>query len=129
MNAFTGLPFSKFIFSNTDLILGPYYFGSCELSELSNDIMLMPNEFNLSNAHPNPFNPITSFTLNVSEPGYVSVQVYNILGQVEATLVSGHMNTSSYNLKWNASEVSSGMYVVTAVSVGSVSTQKILLLK
>ena len=107
-----------------------YCAGSCEETcALSNDISLLPDVFNLSNAHPNPFNPITSFTLNVSEPGYVSVQVYNIQGQVEATLVSGYMNANSYNLRWNASEASSGMYVVTAESVGYVSTQKILLIK
>jgi len=88
-----------------------------------------PTAFSLSEAYPNPFNPITSMTLAVPEAGNVSVQVYNIMGQVVATLASGHMDASTYTLTWDASDVSSGMYFVKAEAAGSVTTQKLVLMK
>jgi hypothetical protein len=88
-----------------------------------------PTEFSLSAAYPNPFNPTTSMTLDVPEAGNVSVQVYNIMGQVVATLASGHMDANTYTLTWDASNVSSGMYFVKAEAAGSVTTQKLVLMK
>ena len=88
-----------------------------------------PTAFSLSEAYPNPFNPTTSMTLAVPEAGNVSVQVYNIMGQVVATLASGYMDASTYTLTWDASEVSSGMYFVKAEAAGSVTTQKLVLMK
>jgi hypothetical protein len=88
-----------------------------------------PTAFSLSEAYPNPFNPTTSMTLAVPEAGNVSVQVYNIMGQVVATLASGHMDASIYTLTWDASSVSSGMYFIKAEAAGSVTTQKLVLMK
>jgi hypothetical protein len=88
-----------------------------------------PTAFSLSEAYPNPFNPTTSMTLAVPEAGNVSVQVYNIMGQVVATLASGHMDASTYTLTWDASNVSSGMYFIKAEAAGSVTTQKLVLMK
>ena len=90
---------------------------------------MVVREFSLSSAYPNPFNPTTSMTLAVPVAGKVSVQVYNIMGQVVATLISGHMNASTYTLTWDASSVSSGIYFVKAEAVGSVTTQKLVLMK
>jgi len=89
-----------------------------------------PTAISLSEAYPNPFNPTTSMTLVVPEAGQVSVQVYNIMGQVVATLANGYMdaNTSAL-LTWDASNVSSGMYIVKAEAAGSVTTQKLMLMK
>ena len=88
-----------------------------------------PMAFSLSEAYPNPFNPTTSMTLSVPEAGNVSVQVYNVMGQVVATLASGYMDASTYNLTWDASNASSGMYFVKAEAAGSVTTQKLVLMK
>jgi len=88
-----------------------------------------PTAFSLSEAYPNPFNPTTSMTLAVPQAGNVSVQVYNIMGQVVATLASGYMDASTYTLTWDASDASSGMYFVKAEAAGSVTTQKLVLMK
>ena len=85
--------------------------------------------FSLSEAYPNPFNPTTSMTLAVPQAGHVSVHVYNIMGQVVATLASGYMDASTYTLTWDASDVSSGMYFVKAEAAGIVTNQKLLLIK
>ena len=68
-------------------------------------------------------------TLALPEADNVSVQVYNITGQLVATLVNGHMDASTYSLKWDASNVSSGLYFVKAETAGSVTTQKLVLMK
>ena len=91
--------------------------------------VIAPTAFSLSAAYPNPFNPTTSMTLAVPEAGNVSVQVYNIMGQVVATLASGHMDASTYTLTWDASDASSGMYFVKAEAAGNVTTQKLVLMK
>ena len=93
------------------------------------DVKIAPAKFALSLAYPNPFNPITSMTLDVIQAGGVSVLVYNIMGQVVATLASGHMDANTYTLSWDASNISSGVYFVKAETAGSVQMQKIVLMK
>ena len=85
--------------------------------------------FSLSDAYPNPFNPTTSMTLTMPIAGDVSVEVYNLRGQVVATLASGYMDANTYTLTWDASNVSSGVYFVQADVNGFSTTQKLMLLK
>ena len=93
------------------------------------DVTVAPATFALSSAYPNPFNPTTSLELSVPANGQVTVQVYNLMGQVVATLANGYMDASTYTLTWDASDVSSGMYIVKAEAAGTVSTQKLMLMK
>ena len=85
--------------------------------------------FELSAAYPNPFNPTTSMTLALPESGYVSVKIYNIVGQEVATLAQGVMEANTYTFSWDASNVSSGVYIVRAEGAGQVATQKLMLVK
>jgi hypothetical protein len=88
-----------------------------------------PTVFALGSAYPNPFNPTTSLSLSLPESGYVSVKVYNMMGQEIATLADGLMDASAYTLTWDASDASSGMYFVRAEYAGNIATQKLMLLK
>ncbi len=96
--------------------------------EVSVDLPLAAS-FNLSDAYPNPFNPVTTMTLTMPLAGEITVEVYNLLGQVVATLASGYMEASTYTLTWDASEASSGVYFVQADAEGFVTTQKLMLVK
>ena len=80
---------------------------------------------------PNPFNPSTQLSIAVVEAGFVSVNVYNILGQKVATLVDGYMdaNSAGHVVNFNAEHLASGVYLVQAVSAGHISTQKLMLVK
>jgi hypothetical protein len=93
------------------------------------DVVEVINEFGLSSAYPNPFNPTTTIEFSSIEAGYASVKVYNLMGQVVGVLLDGVVDASTYNLTWNAQHVSSGVYMVKAESNGQVATQKIMLLK
>ena len=91
--------------------------------------MATPNAFGLSAAYPNPFNPTTSVALSLPNDGYVSVTVYNLMGQQVATLADGYMTANVYDFSWNASSVPSGMYFVRAEAGSDVAIQKVMLLK
>jgi hypothetical protein len=88
-----------------------------------------PKEFSIQSAYPNPFNPTTRLTLDIPAAGQVSVQVYNIMGQIVATLANGYMDADTYTLTWDASNMSSGMYFVKAEVAGMETTQKLMLMK
>ena len=98
--------------------------------EIASSIIELPEGFELRAAYPNPFNPTTTLEMAVPKTGYVSVKIYNLVGQEIATLVNGVIEaTNSYKVQWNAASVASGVYLVRAESLGSVQTQKLMLLK
>ncbi len=88
-----------------------------------------PSDFILSEAYPNPFNPSTTLTLNMPMDGYVSIKAYNLSGQVVGVIKEGYANIGSHIMTWDASSLSSGVYIITAEYAGNVSTQKVMLMK
>ena len=63
------------------------------------------------------------------QDGFVSVKVYNLMGQVIATLHEGNLTANSYSFTWDAGDVASGMYLLQAEVAGNVDIQKIMLMK
>ena len=101
-----------------------------EAVEVEASVAIEIVDFKLSPAYPNPFNPTTNLELAIPEAGYVSVKVYNLVGQEVATLVDGMMDANpSYTFQWNAGSLSSGVYLVRAEGAGQMATQKLMLLK
>jgi hypothetical protein len=95
---------------------------------------LVPDQFELSEAYPNPFNPTTNINFSVAKSGVVKLAVYNILGQKVKTLVNKEMNTGSYTVVWNGDDdfgknVASGTYFFSLESDSFRSTKKLVLLK
>jgi len=109
-------------FDITEVIIANSY------AEVSVDLPIA-SKISLSDAYPNPFNPTTIMTLTMPVSGEMQVEVYNLLGQVVATLASGYKDMGTYNLTWDASDVSSGMYFVKAQADGFTATQKLMLMK
>jgi len=87
------------------------------------------SKFELSSAYPNPFNPVTSMSFTMPQDGLASVKVYNLMGQQVALLADGNYTQGMHQLTWNASDLSSGVYIVKAIYAGNVSTQKLVLMK
>ena len=104
--------------SQTDVLFT--YTGEFEIVEalaantdgMINVNLAIPMDFNLGQAYPNPFNPTTHLTLDLPSDGIVSIQVYNVVGQLVETLVDNHMTAGSYDITWNAGTIPSGMYFV-----------------
>jgi len=89
----------------------------------------VPKEFNLSQNYPNPFNPETKIRFDVPKSCVVNVTVYDELGKEVTTLVNRQLNTGSYEIKWNASNYSSGIYYYKMTASGFSETKKMLLIK
>jgi hypothetical protein len=88
-----------------------------------------PSSFELGTAYPNPFNPSTNLNLHVPENGYVSVKAYNLVGQVVSVITEGNMEAGNSTITWDASSLSSGVYLITAEYAGNIVTQKVMLMK
>ena len=87
------------------------------------------SKFELSASYPNPFNPVTSMSFTMPLDGLASVKVYNLMGQQVALLADGNYTQGMHQITWNASDLSSGVYIVKAIYAGNVSTQKLVLMK
>jgi hypothetical protein len=86
------------------------------VSVKDNNHGIIPSNFSLSNAYPNPFNPETKIEFNIAMASNVRLAIYNILGQLVKVLTDGHLNPGSYSTVWNGtdnlgSKVSSGIYL------------------
>jgi hypothetical protein len=88
-----------------------------------------PAGFYLNHSYPNPFNPSTTIEFGIDKRNFVSLKVYDILGNVVAELFNEEMERGNYKILFNASFLSSGIYFVKLSSGNFVLTRKILLEK
>jgi len=89
----------------------------------------MPTEYALSQNFPNPFNPNTSISFSVKEAGFVSLKVYNLIGQEVATLVAREMPAGNYPVSFTATDLPSGVYVYRLEVNDFTAQKKMVLLK
>lgn len=89
----------------------------------------LPGEFVLSGGFPNPFNPSTRIRYGVPVRSQVTISVYNDLGQHVATLVEGEKDAGYYDAIFDASGLSSGVYLCRFQAVGFVQTRRLILLR
>jgi len=98
-----------------------------DVKEINNG--LVPSEYHLSQNYPNPFNPSTKIRFAVPTGSDVKLTVYNILGQQIEVLVNSFRNAGTYEVTWNASNLSSGIYIYRLEGNGTVISKKMTLLK
>jgi photosystem II stability/assembly factor-like uncharacterized protein len=89
----------------------------------------IPDKFYLYQNYPNPFNPGTVIRYSINENRFISLKVYNILGNEIATLVNEKQDAGIYEVQWNGSNYSSGVYYYRIEADGFTETKKMLLLK
>lgn len=88
-----------------------------------------PAAFMLKQNSPNPFNPITFIAFTLPRAEFVKLKVYNIMGQTVETLVERHMQAGAYNIMFDGSSYSSGVYLYRLMTPGYTATNKMLLIK
>jgi endo-1,4-beta-xylanase len=86
-----------------------------------------PLEFSLSQNYPNPFNPTTAISYRLAAAGIVTLDIYDLLGRKVATLVNALQNPGTHTVQWNASGLSSGVYVCRMRAGTFVESRKMLL--
>lgn len=87
----------------------------------------LPNEFSLSQNMPNPFNPSTIISYALPEGSFVSIKIYNSLGEEITTLVNDYKAAGLHSINWSATNLSSGLYFYR-IQAGKFSTTKKMLL-
>jgi len=93
------------------------------------DFTEIPKEFSLSQNYPNPFNPSTVIEFALPTSGNVSLKVFNSIGEEVAELINSEMNAGNYSIKFDAKNMSSGIYFYRITSGNFTQTNKMLLLK
>jgi 2',3'-cyclic-nucleotide 2'-phosphodiesterase (5'-nucleotidase family) len=87
------------------------------------------HEFRLMQNYPNPFNPTTEIRYRMSEFGFVSLKVYDVLGREVATLVDEEKPAGSYTVRFNATGLASGVYYCRLRAGSFVETRKMAMMK
>lgn len=94
-----------------------------------NNISSVPKDFNLAQNFPNPFNPTTKIVYDIPESGNVSLKVYDQLGKEVSTLVNSFRNAGSYEITFDGTALSTGIYFYKLDVNGLTSTKKMILVK
>jgi FlgD Ig-like domain len=94
----------------------------------------VPDVFALGKNYPNPFNPVTRFTVDIPRLVDLRLAIYNVLGQNIKTLMSGEVTPGSYKMEWDGTDdrgvsVPSGIYFIRMISGSFSDTQKVIFLK
>ena len=98
----------------------------------SNEIkveILLPNEFVLHQNYPNPFNPSTKITYSIPNKSFVTLKIFNSLGEEIYQLVNEEKEAGIYEINFNADNLPTGVYLYKIQAGSFVETKKMLLLK
>ena len=112
---------------------GTVYLDNIFFSTTVSDVKELPNgtptDFSLNQNYPNPFNPTTNIRFSLPEANQVTLKVYDMLGQEVATLVNEFMNSGSYEVTFDAAELTTGLYFYSISAGNFSSVKKMLLIK
>ena len=86
-------------------------------------------EYALHQNYPNPFNPTTAIRFDLVESQFVTLTVFNVMGQEVATLVNGTMNAGAHVVSFDAANLPSGVYIYKIEAGAFAATKKMLLMK
>jgi len=86
-------------------------------------------QYILEQNYPNPFNPSTTIKYSIPTSSFAQLKVYDVLGNEVATLVNEEKHAGTYEVKFNAEVLTSGMYFYKLNAGSFISTKKMLLLK
>ncbi|NOY57647.1 MAG: T9SS type A sorting domain-containing protein, partial [Calditrichaeota bacterium] len=89
----------------------------------------LPQGFALEQNYPNPFNPTTNINFSLGKVTNVELTVFNVLGQKVATLVNQRMPAGTYDVTWDASNVTSGLYFYIMKAGNFTVTRKMMVIK
>ncbi|MFH0735639.1 MAG: T9SS type A sorting domain-containing protein [bacterium] len=88
------------IYGNSELIVGVE----------EQNIEVIPAEYSLKQNYPNPFNPSTTISFSIPKAEFLTLKIFDILGNEVANLVNEELQAGSYNKEWNPAGLSSGIY-------------------
>jgi len=96
---------------------------------VKNETGLIPDKFALAQNYPNPFNPVTNISFSLPKSSNVTMKVYDVLGNELKTLVNEFKNAGTYNVNFDASSLSSGVYFYKIQAGDFTEVKKLTLVK
>lgn len=107
----------------------PFSFQVVEPVSNEEDEQANPLAFKLSQNYPNPFNPSTNITYSISSASDVTVEVFTVLGQKVATLINTKQSAGVYTINFDASSLTSGIYLYRIKAGAFTETKRMTILK
>jgi hypothetical protein len=127
MLVFADVDSINFKFINVeDSLIDSYTIYPLAIQPDENDL---PNKVVLFETYPNPFNSSTSIQFSLPSRSYVTLRVFNLLGEEVTTLISENLAPGLHNVQWDAGQSPSGVYIYQLNVEDSIINQKGLLLK
>jgi len=102
---------------------------STALTAVENTFGSAPVEFSLFQNYPNPFNPSTNIEFRIADFGFVSLKVYDVLGNEIATLINEEKSAGTYEVEFSAEALTSGIYFYSLTAGSFTETKKMILLR
>ena len=93
------------------------------------DRLQILSSYQLSQNYPNPFNPTTTIEFSIPRTEFVTLKIYNLLGQEVVTLVSENLTAGNYKYTWDAGSLASGVYMYKIETGSFTQTRKLILMK
>ena len=127
-----------YVFEDFDVTAGSYnyrirqidYDGTASVYNLAETVVFgAPTKFELSQNYPNPFNPSTTISFSIPQRSDVSVKIYDVLGNEVASIINETKDAGKYNINFNASKLSSGVYFYSIKAGDFTATKKMTFLK
>ena len=116
-----------------------YYDGTMQINNsllsdwsgngISASLNIIPDNYILESAYPNPFNPTTTLSFAMPVQSDVTISIYNLQGREVTSLVNDNMEAGYHTAVWNADAQASGVYFVKMVAGEYIDTQKLMLVK
>lgn len=103
--------------------------GSYFITDIPEEEEVLPTEISLSQNYPNPFNPLTTINYSIADDGFVSLKVYNSLGEEIKTVIGEYKGAGSYSVQFSAADLSSGVYFYRLSQNNISIIKKMILLK
>ena len=120
-----------FIDNGNDEVIDDSMFIENQATRIGDDqgSLISPNSYNLAQNYPNPFNPVTTIKYSIPTSEFVTVKVYDVLGNQIETLVDEYKLGGSYEVNFDASNLSSGVYFYKIQAGEYINVKKMILLR
>jgi hypothetical protein len=96
---------------------------------VSGDAGSIPVEYSVGQNYPNPFNPSTTIEFALRQSGFVTLKIYDMLGNEVATLIAAKLNAGRYQVEWAPNDLPSGVYFYRLETESFAQTKKLMLLR
>ncbi len=99
-------------------------FNQWQVTGVSNNLGIYPEEFSLEQNYPNPFNPQTTITFNTANLSYIKLAVYDVQGSEVAVLADNLFHRGRYSVNFDAAGLASGVYIYRIFAADALNTSK-----